>query len=94
MADIAINHLNKNSFFSASYDNNINSYDYQKCKLLGSLKGHSHGVWTLDHSKTENLLLSGSNDNSIILWDTKSNKPINSLKEHDEVVWISKINNA
>jgi len=88
VSDIAINHLQKNNLFSASFDHIINSYDYQKCKLLGSLKGHTQGVWTLDHSKKESLLLSGANDNKLILWDTKSNKAINTLEEHDEVVII------
>ncbi len=41
ISDIAINHLQKTNFFSASFDNTINYYDYQNCQLLGSLKGHT-----------------------------------------------------
>lgn len=43
-------------------------------------------MWTLDHSKKEDLLISGGNDNLINLWDTKTNKLIETLKDHNEVV--------
>ena len=78
--------MEKGKFFSSSFDGNINNYDFEKQVLETVFKGHTAGVWTLDHSKTEDLLISGGNDNAINLWDTKTNKLIDTLKEHDEVV--------
>lgn len=78
--------MKKPYFFSSSFDNNIILYDAVKFEKINVLKAHNQGVWTIDHSKTDNLLISGSNDNSVIIWDSNNYKPINTLKEHEEAV--------
>lgn len=87
VSDISVNSIEKGKLFSSCFDGNIYNFNYEKLVLETILKGHTAGVWTLDHSKNEGLLISGGNDNTINLWDTKTNRLIESLNEHDQAVF-------
>ncbi len=64
---------------TGSVDNLIRIWDVKTFKLLHTLEGHNHSVFSIIFSN--NLMISGAIYSELIIWDLKDFKPIKTLKE-------------
>ena len=73
---------NKRLLISGSWDKSIRVWNQKSKKTIKILKGHSHGVITLNISKYGDLLASGSADKTIKLWNLDTLAETKTLSGH------------
>ncbi|VUZ55738.1 unnamed protein product [Hymenolepis diminuta] len=69
-----------------SLDGFIGRKDLQP-KLVGVLKGHSRGVWSVRFSEYDRILLTASGDHDLRLWNLKNLSCIQTFEGHEEPVY-------
>jgi WD40 repeat protein len=75
---------------SAGGDMTIKIWDRESWLCLQTLKGHTHGVWSLKRLG-QSELISGSGDNTIKLWDLTENMCVQTLRGHTGPVCCVKL---
>jgi WD40 repeat protein len=72
---------------SASRDDTLRVWDYEKNKCTGVYNVHATPFVTVDASKlVQNSVLSGSTRGGLTMWDTRSNHVIHENRNHENVV--------
>ncbi|VDO13090.1 unnamed protein product [Rodentolepis nana] len=56
-------------------------------KLVGVLKGHSRGVWSVRFSEYDRILLTASGDHDLRLWNLKNLSCVQTFEGHEEPVY-------
>ncbi|KLO16591.1 cell division control protein 4 [Schizopora paradoxa] len=74
---------------TASDDNRIRVFSFEKNTLSYVLEGHGGGVWAVD--VLDDTLVSGSTDTTIRVWDLKAGKCTHTFKGHEATVRCVKI---
>ncbi|KAM3186457.1 hypothetical protein ACTXT7_004302 [Hymenolepis weldensis] len=69
-----------------SLDGFVGRRDLQP-KLVGILKGHSRGVWSVRFSEYDRILLTASGDRDLRLWNLKNLSCIQTFEGHEEPVY-------
>jgi U3 small nucleolar RNA-associated protein 12 len=65
----------KHTFFSASKDKMIKSWDGDKFEQIQKLKGHHGEIWAMTVARTGDFVVTASHDKSIRIW-SKTDEPI------------------
>ena len=62
-----------------SWDGTIRLWEARSGRLLGTLRGHTSGVWGVALSADGRLLVSGSEDGTVRLWESNSGAHLHTL---------------
>ena len=80
--------------FTSSADKTINVWDFESCKRIKKLKGHSAVVNACsssksvsgDSSRSPDLLCSASDDCSVKVWDTRVRREVSTFKDRFQLL--------
>ncbi len=71
---------------SASQDKTVKLWDTKTLSLLGVLKGHKRGVWSVEFSPLDRCVVTGSGDRTVRLWSLTDYTCLKSLEGHSASV--------
>ncbi len=72
---------------SGSGDNTLKLWQVETGRLLNTLVGHTHRLWSVSVSPNGQLLASSSSDNTIKLWDIRTGELPRTLQAGNSGIW-------